>query len=69
MIAVGIDEPLARSLYGGEGGDGATEELLTGRVEEKGGRRTCVAWFKVGSIGPSKETPEKSPVGRRIPDE
>jgi len=68
VIAVGIDEALARSLYGGEGGDGVTEELLTGGVEEKGSRRTCVAWFKVGSIGPSEEAPEKSPVGRRIPD-
>ncbi|PUU82934.1 hypothetical protein B9Z19DRAFT_1098947 [Tuber borchii] len=68
VIAVGIDEALARSLYGGDGGDGVTEELLTGGVEEKGSRRTCVAWFKVGSIGPSEEAPEKSPVGRRIPD-
>ena len=45
MTAVGIDEAHARSLGRGEGGDGVTEELLTGRVEEKGGRRTCVAWF------------------------
>ena len=68
VIAVGIDEALARSLYGGDGSDGVTEELLTGGVEEKGSRRTCVAWFKVGSIGPSEEAPEKSPVGRRMPD-
>ena len=66
---MGIDEALARSLYGGGAGDGITEELLTGGVEEKGDRRTCVAWFKVGSIGPSEEAPEKSPVGVRIPDE
>ncbi|PWW76916.1 P-loop containing nucleoside triphosphate hydrolase protein [Tuber magnatum] len=68
VIAVGIDEALARSLYGGDGADGVTEELLTGGVEEKGSRRTCVAWFRVGSIGPSEEAPEKSPVGRRMPD-
>ncbi|KAG0128394.1 hypothetical protein HOY82DRAFT_671556 [Tuber indicum] len=68
VIAVGIDEALARTLYGGDGGDGVTEELLTGGVEEKGSRRTCVAWFKVGSIGSSEEAPEKSPAGRRMPD-
>ena len=49
MIAVGIDEALARSLYGGDGGDGVTEELLTGGVEEKGSRRTCVTWPPRGS--------------------
>ncbi|CAZ84771.1 unnamed protein product [Tuber melanosporum] len=59
VIAVGIDEALARTLYGGDGGDGVMEELLTGGVEEKGSRRTCVAWFKVGSIGSSEEAPEK----------
>ena len=67
-IPVGIDEALARSLYWGGAGDGISEELLTGGVEETGDKRTCIAWFKVGSIGPSEEAHEKSPVGRRIPD-
>ena len=65
MIGVGIDETVAQSHYGGEGGDGVREELLSRGVEEKGGGRTCVVWFKLGSIGPSEEAPDKSPVGRR----
>lgn len=65
---MGIDEALAWCLYGGEAGDGVIEELLAGGVEGKGDRRTCVAWFKVGRIGPSEEAPEMNPVGKRIPD-
>jgi len=36
VIPVGIDEALARSLYGGGAGDGITEELLTGGSGRKG---------------------------------
>jgi len=38
VIGVGIDETVAQSHYGGEGGDGVREELLSRGVEEKGGR-------------------------------
>lgn len=70
VIGVGIDEVLARSLYGDAGEDGVTEELLTGNGEEgKVGRKTCVAWFRVGNIvSPGSEdanTSDRSPVGRR----
>lgn len=70
VIGVGIDEVLARSLYGDTGEDGVTEELLTGTGEEgKVGQKTCVAWFRVGNIvSPGSEdtsASERSPVGRR----
>ncbi|RPB17526.1 AAA-domain-containing protein [Morchella conica CCBAS932] len=71
VIGVGIDEVLARSLYGDSGEDGITEELLTGNVEEgKGGKKTCVAWFKVGNIvSTSDDNPgDRSPIGRRGTD-
>lgn len=70
VIGVGIDEVLARSLYGDTNEDGVTEELLTGNVEEgKGGKKTCVAWFKVGNIvtaaSEDANPGDRSPVGRR----
>ncbi|KAI5857850.1 P-loop containing nucleoside triphosphate hydrolase protein [Tricharina praecox] len=47
LIAVSIDEVLARSLYGEVSEDGVTEELL---ASTDAGRKNCVAWFRVGSI-------------------
>ena len=47
LIAVSIDEVLARSLYGETSEDGVTEELL---ASSDAGRKNCVAWFRVGSI-------------------
>jgi len=47
LIAVSIDEVLARSLYGEASEDGVAEELL---ASSDVGRKNCVAWFRVGSI-------------------
>jgi peroxin-6 len=47
LIAVSIDEVLARSLYGEASEDGVTEELL---ASTDAGRKNCVAWFRVGNI-------------------
>ncbi|KAI5796512.1 hypothetical protein EDC01DRAFT_787586 [Geopyxis carbonaria] len=47
LIAVSIDELLARSLHGDTTDDGIVEELL---ASSEGGRKTCVAWFRVGSV-------------------
>lgn len=71
VIGVGIDEVLARSLYGDSGEDGIAEELLISNVEEgKGGKKSCVAWFKVGNIVSASDENhgDKSPIGRRGAD-
>ncbi|TGZ84647.1 AAA-domain-containing protein [Ascodesmis nigricans] len=47
LIAVSIDEVLARSLYGDASEDGVTEELL---ASSDSGKKSCVAWFRVGNI-------------------
>lgn len=68
VIGVGIDEVLARSLYGDTGEDGITEELLTAPADDtKPTRKTCVAWFRVGNIvSPDDPSPgDRSPVGPR----
>lgn len=68
VIGVGIDEILARNLYGDASEDGITEELLTATNDaSKSARKTCVAWFRVGSIVSSDDPNpgDRSPVGRR----
>lgn len=47
LIAVSIDEVLARSLYGDTSEDSAMEELL---ASSDSGRKNCVAWFRIGNI-------------------
>lgn len=65
IIAVGINDVLARCAYG-EGEDQSADDLLACTLEEVRSRpQTCVAWFKVGSIGPAEEAPERSLVSRR----
>jgi len=64
LIAVSIDEVLARSLYSGDSTeDGVTEELL---ASSDTGRKNCVAWFRVGNIisAVSDEPESRSPVRR-----
>ncbi|KAL7274925.1 peroxisomal assembly protein [Rhizina undulata] len=70
LIPACVDEVLARSLYGEAPEEGITEELLTGSVEEgKGGKRNCIAWFRVGNIVSSASSEEvngeKPPPSRR----
>ncbi|KAI5819237.1 P-loop containing nucleoside triphosphate hydrolase protein [Pyronema omphalodes] len=66
LIAVSIDEVLARSLYSGGEDDGVTEELL---ASSDNGRKNCVAWFRVGNIVSSASEEDlrdsRSPSGRR----
>ncbi|KAF8541180.1 hypothetical protein BDD12DRAFT_979837 [Trichophaea hybrida] len=64
LIAVSIDEVLARSLYSGDATeDGVIEELL---ASSDTGRKNCVAWFRVGNIvsTASDEYESRSPVRR-----
>lgn len=58
LIAVSIDELLARSLYGDNIDDASVTEELLGSNDSGIGRKTCVAWFRVGNIVSSAQDDE-----------